>query len=73
VYCPQLNLREPRLQEQEIWPRSHPKRPSARDQHGPFGFVHAWRLHLFVTSDRTRDPANSMFAGSGRTRLAPGT
>jgi hypothetical protein len=32
-----------------------------------------WRLHLFVTSDRIRDPANSMFASSDRTRLAPGT
>lgn len=71
--CPQLNLREPRLQEQEIRPRSHPKQPSVRDQHGPFGFVHVWRLHLFVTSGRTRDQANSMFASSGRTRLAPGT
>jgi hypothetical protein len=33
---------------------------------GTAGFVRVWRLHLFVTSDRIRDPANSMFAPGSR-------
>jgi hypothetical protein len=32
------------------------------------GFVRVQRPHLFVTGDRTRDPARLMFVSSGRTR-----